>query len=213
MLFRSVGIAYNANLISIRAAADVFLNESRESKGVADAFTLAGNRTDVRVISMSMGNIITSGQIADGVRYAYGKGKLIFCAGGTSFGWTAGWAGVIFPASMTEAVAVTGIKDNLTSRCENCHEGSDIDFVVVMEKVSTSRKPLSLAMSGDVPSTVGGSSVATAETAAMATLIFSKNPTWTRSQVFDKMKQNSSYYPNRNGNFGWGRVNIDAALN
>jgi Subtilase family len=209
----TVGIAYNANLISIHAAADVFLNESRESKGVADAFTLAGNRSDVRVISMSMGNIISSGQIADGVRYAYGKGKLIFCAAGTSFGWTAGWAGVIFPASMAEAVAVTGIKDNLTQRCDACHEGSDVDFVVVMEKVSTSRKPLSLAMSGDSPSTVGGSSVATASTAAMATLIFAKTPSLTRDQVFDKMKTNSSYYPSRNGNFGWGRVNVDGALN
>jgi Subtilase family len=209
----TVGIAYNANLITIHAAADVFLNESRESKGVADAFTLAGNRTDVRVISMSMGNIISSSQIADGVRYAYGKGKLIFCAGGTSFGWTAGWAGVIFPASMAEAVAVTGIKDNLTQRCDACHEGSDIDFVLVMEKTSTLRKPLSLAMSGDTPSTVGGSSVATASTAAMATLIFSKYPSLTRDQVFNRMKQNSSYYPSRNGNFGWGRVNIDAALN
>jgi hypothetical protein len=209
----TVGIAYNANLITIHAAADVFLNESRESKGVADAFTLAGNRADVRVISMSLGNIISSGQIADGVRYAYGKGKLIFCAGGTSFGWTAGWAGVIFPASMAEAVAVTGIKDNLTQRCDACHEGSDIDFVVVMEKASGGRKPLSLAMSGDTPSTVGGSSVATASTAAMATLIFSKYPSLTRDQVFDRMKQNSSYYPSRNGNFGWGRVNIDNALN
>jgi Subtilase family len=209
----TVGIAYNANLITIHAAADVFLNESRESKGVADAFTLAGNRADVRVISMSMGNIISSGQVADGVRYAYGKGKLIFCAGGTSFGWTAGWAGVIFPASMAEAVAVTGIKDNLTQRCDACHEGSDIDFVLVMEKTSTSRKPLSLAMSGDSPSTVGGSSVATASTAAMATLIFSKYPSLTRDQVFNRMKQNSSYYPSRNGNFGWGRVNVDAALN
>jgi hypothetical protein len=209
----TAGIAYNASLISIHAAADVFLNESRESKGVADAFTIAGNRADVRVISMSMGNIISSGQIADGVRYAYGKGKLIFCAAGTSFSWTAGWAGVIFPASMTEAVAVTGIKDNLTQRCDACHEGSDVDFVVVMEKASGGRKPLSLAMSGDTPSTVGGSSVATASTAAMASLIFSKYPSWTRSQVFDRMKQNASYYPGRNGNFGWGRVNIDNALN
>jgi hypothetical protein len=209
----TAGIAYNANLISIRAAKDVFLNESRENKGVADAFTLAGNRADVRVISMSMGNIISSSQVADAVRYAYGKGKLIFCAAGTSFGWTAGWAGVIFPANMAEAVAVTGIKDNLTQRCDACHEGSDVDFVVVMEKASGGRKPLSLAMSGDTPSTVGGSSVATASTAAMASLIFSKYPSWTRSQVFDRMKQNASYYPSRNGNFGWGRVNIDNALN
>ncbi len=82
-----------------------------------------------------------------------------------------------------------------------------------MEKASSGRKLLSLVMWGDVPSTVGGSSVATAETAAMATLIFSKYPSLTRDQVFNRMKQNSSYYPSRNGNFGWGRVNIDATLN
>jgi subtilisin family serine protease len=209
----AVGVAYNANLISIHAAADVFLNESRESKGVADAFTTAGNRADVRIISMSMGNIFSSGQIADAVRYAYGKGKLIFCAAGTSFSWTAGWAGVIFPANMAEAVAVTGIKDNLSQRCDACHEGSDVDFVVVMEKVSDSRKPLSVAMSGDTPSTVGGSSVATASTAAMAALVWSKFPSLTRDQIFDKLKVNSSYYPGRNGNFGWGRINVDNALN
>jgi hypothetical protein len=209
----SVGVAYNANLISIRAAEDVFLDASRENKGVADAFVLAGNRADVKIISMSMGNIISSSQVADGVRYAYNNGKMIFCAAGTSFSWTAGWAGVIFPASMAEAIAVTGIKDNLTQRCDACHEGSDVEFVVVMEKVSNSRKPLSLAMSGDTPSTVGGSSVSTATTAAMAALVWSKFPSYSRSQVYDKLKTNASYYPSRNGNFGWGRINVDAATN
>ena len=92
----------------------------------------------------------------------------MFCAGGTSFDWTAGWTGVIFPASMPEVNAVTGIKDNLTTRCDACHIGSEIDFVAVMEKASTLRNPLTLPMTGDLPSTVGGSSVATASTAGMA---------------------------------------------
>ena len=38
------------------------------------------------------------------------KGKLIFCAGGTSTSFTT-FVGVIFPAWMSETVAVTGLKD------------------------------------------------------------------------------------------------------
>ena len=67
-----------------------------EVKGASDAFTNAANRSDVRIISMSMGKITSSSQ-QDAIVYAYGKNKLIFCAAGTSFSWTSGWYGVIFP--------------------------------------------------------------------------------------------------------------------
>ncbi len=207
----SVGIAYNCNVVSYRAAEDVYLDLSREVTGVSNAFTQAGGAAEVRIISMSMGRITSSSQISDAVKYAYQQGKLIFCAAGTSFWWTAWFAGVIFPASMPEAVAVTGIKDNLTTKCSNCHVGSKVDFVVVMQKTSTSRNPLTLAMSGDDPSTVGGSSVATSSTAAMAALVWSVHPGWTRQQVFDKLKTSSNYYPTRNSNFGWGRINAQLA--
>src|SRR5690606_15968764 len=75
-----VGVAYNANLITCRAASDVLLDDSREVKGASDAFATAGNRADVRIISMSMGRITSSSQLADAIRYANGRGKLIFCA-------------------------------------------------------------------------------------------------------------------------------------
>ena len=206
----AVGIAYNCDLVSIRAAADVYLNESREVVGVSEAFTQAGD-SDTKIISMSMGRIITSNQIKDAIKYAYGKGKLIFAAAGTSFWWTSWFWGVIFPASMTECSAVTGMKSNLTAACGDCHKGSKVDFVLVMERTSDGRTPLSLAMEGDDPSTVGGSSVATASTAGIAALVWSRNPGFTRAQVFDKLKQNGNYWPNRNGNFGWGRINAFTA--
>lgn len=208
----SVGIAYNANLITIRAAEDVFLDASREVQGVADAYTLAGNRVDVRVISMSMGRVTSSGQIADAIRYAYGRGKLIFCAAGTSFDWSAGWVGVIFPASMAEAVAVTGVKDNLTTRCDECHTGADVEFTVVMQRTSNNLRPLSLAMSGDAPSTVGGSSVATASMAGMAAVVWSKYPTETRDQIKARLVAASSNATRRDPNFGYGRVNLARAV-
>ena len=83
----AAGVAYNASLVGVRAATDVFLNASREVKGVSDAYVLAGNRSDIKITSMSLGRITSSGQMKDAIRYAYNRGKLIFCAGGTSFGF------------------------------------------------------------------------------------------------------------------------------
>jgi subtilisin family serine protease len=210
----TVGVAYNCNLIVCRAATDVYLDESREAKGVADAFTYAAGRTDVKIISMSMGRLTSSSQITDAILYAYGKGKLIFCAAGTSFSWTSGWAGVIFPATLSQVNAVTGVKSsNFYTPCTDCHSGAETDFTVVMEKSIGTAHPLSLAMSGDYPSTIGGSSVATATTAGIAALVWSRFPSYTRDQVLSKMIQSSSNYPWRDATLGWGMVNADMATN
>lgn len=207
----SAGIAYNANLITYRAAQDVYLDESREVVGVSNAFTQAGNNASVKIISMSMGRLTSSSQISDAIKYAYNKGKLVFCAAGTSFSWTAWFTGVIFPASMTEVVAVTGIKSNLTTKCSACHQGSKVDFVLVMEKASNELHALTLDMDTNDPSTVGGSSVSTASVAGIAALVWSKYPGWSRTQVLNRLKSSANYYPSRNSNFGWGRINAQLA--
>lgn len=208
------GVAYNCNLVTCRAAADVYLDESREVKGASDAYTNAANRADVKIISMSMGKITSSSQLSDAIKYAYGKGKLMFCAAGTSFSWTSGWFGVIFPAYMTEVNAVTGVRDNnFNTNCTDCHKGAETDFTVVMEKAVNERHPLSLAMSGDAPSTVGGSSVSTATTAGIAALVWSRFPTYSRAQILEKLIISSSNYPTRNSSYGWGNINAEAAIN
>ncbi|RYD83444.1 MAG: serine protease [Sphingobacteriales bacterium] len=210
----AVGVAYNSNLITCRASGDVLIDASREVTGVTNAYTNAANRADVRIISMSMGRITGSSQITDAINYAYGKNKLMFCAAGTSFGWTAGWYGVIFPAWLAKVNAVTGVRDNnFNNNCTACHDGSETDFTIVMEKASNERHPLSLAMSGNAPSTVGGSSVATATTAGIAALVWSRFPAYTRDQVLNKLISTSANYPNKNGTYGWGNLNADAATN
>jgi subtilisin family serine protease len=209
----ATGVAYNAGLVSVRASTDVFLSESREFKGVADAYTLLGNRADIKISSMSLGTIISSSQISDAIKFAYGKGKLMFCAAGTSFSWASGWVGVIFPATMPEVMAITGVKDSPTNaHCDECHKGSEVDFVVVMEKASNGLHMITTAMSGNVPTTVGGSSASTATTAGMAALIASKYPSLTRAQIVEKMRVNASLGNNKSSEYGWGRVNINAAL-
>ncbi|MBK6948531.1 MAG: S8 family serine peptidase [Haliscomenobacter sp.] len=209
----AVGAAYNCNLLSIRVTSDVVINGSSEKTGVADGLTIAANRSNVKIISMSIGDVISTSRVSDAVKYAYGKGKLIFAAAGTSLSWTSWW-GVIFPANMAECVAITGVKEGLPlEKCNTCHEGSKVDFVAVMQRRSdTNRTALTLALSGNTPAYVGGSSAATATTAGIAAQVWATNPSMTRDQVVTKLKNASSLYPSRNANLGWGIIDASRAV-
>jgi serine protease len=209
----TVGVAYQSNLVSYRGTDDVVINESNEKNGVSDALYNLGYRSDVKIISMSLGDVFYSSQVADAVRYAYGRGKLIFSAAGTSLSWTS-WYGVIFPATMSETVAVTGIETGSPmQRCDVCHDGSAVDFVVVMQdRNNADRRPLTLAMSGNTPARTGGSSVATATTAGVAALVWATNPSMGRNQVLQRLKDASDFYPSRSGSFGWGKIDALEAV-
>ena len=210
----TVGVAYKSNLFAVRATGDVVINWWREKNGVRDALYLAGNRSDVKIISMSIGDIFYSSTVADGVNYAYNKGKLILAAAGTSTSFT-NWVGVIFPASMDNTVGITGVDDGSNlDECSTCHYGSKVDFVAVMQRESNSdRTSLTLALSGNTPARVGGSSAATAITAGIAALVWEENPSQSRSQVLQKLKDASSLYPSRDNNFGWGLIDAAQAVN
>jgi len=207
-----VGVAYNSNLVMYRAAANVVLDGYQEQEGVKNAFTALGNNANVKIISMSMGYIFSVGKIEDAIKFAYGKGKLIFCAGGTSTSFTT-FVGVIFPAWMPETVAVTGVKEGATiQKCDVCHTGSKIDFTVVMQRAASGNTVPVDSYYDNQTDYVGGSSVATATTAGIAALVWAKNPTWTRDQVLTKMKQSASLYPNRNADYGYGNINALLAV-
>ena len=208
----AVGVAYNANLVSYRGTSDVIVNSGAEKRGVASALVDLGDRSEVRIISMSIGDVFNSGTVADGIRYAYGKGKLIVCAAGTSTSFT-NWAGVVFPARMDETVAVTGIKEGAGyKRCSNCHSGSKVDFTMVMQRADEDRTSLTLSDSGDGLAYVGGSSVATAMTAGVAALVWSQNPSWDRETVLQRLKESADLYPNRDRSFGWGTLDAYEAV-
>lgn len=207
-----VGVAYNANLVTYRAASNVVLDGYHEQNGVKNAFTALGNNASVRIISMSMGHIFSVGKIADGVKYAFSKGKLIFCAGGTSTSFT-NFVGVIFPAWMPETQAVTGVKEGTSNqKCDVCHSGSEIDFTVEMQRSSSGNTVPVVSYYNGQTDYVGGSSVATATTAGIAALVWAKNPSWTRDQVINKMRQSATYYPTPNSSFGYGNVNAALAV-
>lgn len=209
---QALGVAYNCNLVSYRGTADVVLNDYHERKGVSNALKALANRSDVKIISMSLGYPWSIGNVKDAIRYAHRKGKLIIAAGGTSTTFT-NWYGVIFPASMSETIAVTGIKDNGYNRCDICHDGRKIDFTIVMQRAgNTNRTVPVVGFYNTQRDYVSGSSVATAMTAGIAALVWSRNPNMSREQVVEKLKRSGEFYPNRNRKFGYGNINALKAV-
>lgn len=207
-----VGVAYNSNLVSYRAAENVVIDGFQEQEAVKKAFTALGNNANVKIISMSMGHIFSVGKIEDAIKFAFGKGKLIFCAAGTSTSFTT-FAGVIFPAWMPETVAVTGVKEGTTLQaCSDCHTGSKVEFTVAMQRNSSGNKVPISSYYENQTDYVGGSSVATATTAGIAALVWAKNPSWTRDQVLTKMRQSANLFPNRSSEYGFGNVNAFLAV-
>ncbi len=206
-----VGVAYECNLVAYRGTEDVVLNDYHERKGVTMALKALANRNDVKIISMSIGYPWSIGNIKDAVKYAYAKGKLIFAAGGTSTTYT-NWYPVIFPASMSETVAVTGVEEGSGyDECDVCHKGSKIDFTYVMERGNNHHQPV-LGFYNNTAKYFGGSSVATASTAGIAALVWARYPSWNRNQVLNRMKWAADFYPNKNSDYGYGNINVLKAV-
>ena len=160
---------------------------------------------------MSVGYPFASNVMKDGVTYAYNKGKMIFAAAGTSFSWTSWW-GVVYPAAYSQCIAITGVKEN-GATCASCHDGSQVDFTIPMERnSSSSRNSISLPLSGAAPTYIGGSSAATATAAGIAALVWSVNTSLTRTQVYNCLKNTSQFYPSLNSTKGYGNLNAAAAV-
>lgn len=209
-----VGVAYNANMISYRGTEDVLLDDYHEKLGVSDALIALADNPDVKIISMSIGSPFSIGNVEDALMYAHAQGKLIFAAGGTSTAATS-WYPVIFPAYLPEAIAVTGVTDNKVeyTQCEACHDGEEIEFTIIMERdLNASRHAAVLGFSDGLYDYIGGSSVATATTAGIAALVWSRHPEFTREQVLDRLRESSQFYPSRDSNFGYGNINARRAV-
>lgn len=204
------GVAYKSSLHFIHGCEDVVLDQSGELSGVKNALVKMGNLPNLRIISMSIGTPFYSGVLNDGVNYAYGKGKMIFAAAGTSFSWTSWW-GVVYPAALAKCIAVTGVKEN-GNTCSSCHDGSQVKFTIPMERnTNSSRNSLSLPYTGVTSTYIGGSSCATATAAGIAALVWSVKLTLTRSQILDCLK-NTSQFPAGVNNHGYGNMNALAAV-
>jgi hypothetical protein len=207
----TTGVAYKASLHFIRACSDVVLDESAEKTGVKNALVRMGDMANINIISMSVGTPFGSSVLRDGCIYADGKGKMLFAAAGTSTSFTS-WYGVIYPAYYAQCNAVTGVKES-GARCASCHDGSQVDFTVLMERTTNSnRNSVSLSPSGTLPSYIGGSSAATATAAGIAALVWSSKPGLTKAQVLTSLKSTAQFASSPSSSKGFGNLNAAAAV-
>ena len=206
-----IGGAHKANLYTVHAADDVYLNSSAEKLAVKNAYVYLANKSGVKIISMSMGTPFYSSVLLDAVSYASSMGKLLFAAAGTSTYFTSG-LGVIYPAAFSECQAVTGVNDN-NQTCQVCHDGPQVDFTIVMERSwDVNRKAVGINQYNDWPQYIGGSSAATASAAAIAAIVWSTKPSLSKFQVLWILRYTAQYPTIPDIEHGYGKLNALSAV-
>ena len=219
------GVAYKSDFVSIRSHADVLLSSISEYLGVWKAINKIrkeeSGTENTKVVSMSLGFLLPS----ELLRYEFywvnhsvkrlkivKDGPLLIAATGTSpAGYNKDWFPNLLPASYSWVTSVSGVYDGFPStkkRCDHCFEGNNLDFVVPMQLVGGESPQFthSLTEEGDAISKVGGSSIATATMAGVAAMVYEKYPNYSRTQVFNKLKNASTSPNSKDPKFGYGMV-------
>ncbi|EHN79832.1 secreted serine protease [Streptomyces coelicoflavus ZG0656] len=173
---RLQGLAPDAQIVPYKAA----LGDSPSAKDDELAPTLqeairAAADTDVRIISMSVGNEFYGAGEAAAVRYAASKGKILIASVGNS-GQDSGY--IEYPAAYEYVIGVSSIDEN--SRISDFGQsGGQVDLVAPGEG-------LPAYCNGNFHEychNLNGTSFSTAITSAAAALIWSAHPDWTANQV------------------------------
>ncbi|MFI5771734.1 type VII secretion-associated serine protease mycosin [Streptomyces sp. NPDC051658] len=126
-----------------------------------------------KVINISLGNNVGSQRLTDAVKYALGKGSLVFAAAGNSA--DEGNA-IEYPAGTPGVVGVGAVGKDL-KRAKSSQYGPQVDLSAPgVDMVHTCSGGTQLCKSS-------GTSDATAIASASAALIWSKHPHWTNNQV------------------------------
>lgn len=197
------GIAYRANLVSVRQANGVAAVSSSDAK----ASVRAAVQNGAQIVVMAWESLNWWWQVSDEIEYwHYNRPVLFFGAAGTSGCGDLIWDdNVVFPADMGVVVAVTGITYPGGGVPCGIHYGPEVDLTAYLDVPSTGR------YTGDVVG-MGGSSNATAVAGSVAALVWSRNPWMTRDQVRARLEQTASRYPTRHSREGYGLINAYRAV-
>ena len=210
-----VGVAYGSNGVAIRGLGGVMFG-LQQFRAVRRSIDRAGERA--KIVSMSFGSIYHYDSIEDRIQYWYypdppqqPKEVLFIGAAGTfPQGVGSGSDGAVFPASIAEVVAVTGLDPDhldVMKACEGCFRGPKVEFASYISGEAA-------YFGGGYGETdgVGGASAATPVVAGIAALVWSRYPNWSRDQVIDRLRESAALYYNKDSKIGYGPVNADAAV-
>lgn len=203
----AVGVAWGANLVSVRMAGGVLSVDSEAAKhSIRLAAQNIHSRSGGKIITMAWQSVNWLYQVSDEIQYWYYNHPIFFiAAAGTSECDDPALDGnVVFPADQSEVFAVTGVDDNGYVPC-GIHRGSPVQLVAYIPQTAIG------ADAGQV-ARLSGSSSATATISGIAALVWSRYPWMTREQLRDRLRYSGGFYPNKDGDRGWGIANAHKAL-
>ncbi len=198
-----MGVAWGSNMVNVRHANGVANVSSSDARASVRAAGNAGSR----VVSMAWQSMNWWWQVSDEIKWWHRNAGVLFLA-------AAGTSGcndlipdnnVVFPAEMSEVVAVTGIRYPDGAVPCGIHYGSQVELTAYLDVPTTGR------YTGEV-TTIGGSSNASGVMAGIAALVWQANPTMTRDQVRLRLQASGANHPYRSGVTGFGLVNAHRAV-
>jgi subtilisin family serine protease len=202
-----VGIAYKSDLITIHADDDVYMENAGDVLAAFDVAAAHG----AHIVQMAFKSDKWFSGISDAIRAYYHRspnGMLFVGAAGTSpFASTYNF-NVVFPAEMTEVIAVSAInKDG--SLASTSHYGPAVDLAGFVGQPSPNVP--SRQMTGPVVR-VRGTSAASATISGIAALVWARYPTWTNKQVRARLMSSARHPWQHNWSDGYGYVNAFKAV-
>ena len=221
----AIGVAYGADLYSMRVAHNPILDLFTEKIAVSSALQAARVNDGIQIISIALGMAfgLTDNDIEMAIQTINNEDeKLIFCAAGTSPTYLGGTA-VAFPANLTSTYAVTGMQEQINLQtplddtdihCDICHFGPEVDFSVVMQRRNfPDRNAVGLNCSNNDPVYTSGSSAATATMAGIAALIWAYNGVNSSAgEIEGKLLLHASNVDNKHPTLGFGWIDVESAL-
>ncbi|MFC9605738.1 S8 family serine peptidase [Streptomyces niveus] len=204
------GLAPGAKIIPMRVANKEFEDKQKSnSLDNVNAIRAAADG-DAKIINMSISSEFLSSQEKEAVKYAHGKGKLLFAGVGNT-GHKANKPG--YPANYPEVVGVAA-SDRDGQVATYSQHGDFVDIAAPGNDIpGWCDETFTKYCDGD-----GGTSAATALASASAALIWSVNPDWTANQVlrvmFESAGRSDDWKPGTVSNYlGHGIVRPNAAIN
>lgn len=191
-----LGVAWGANLYSVRVDDDVILtNVAATRQGIRAAAMHA------KIIALAFGTIAFYQSISDELSYWYALDKLFIAAAGTSACFGPQRSIVTFPGSEPTVTTVTGLDQSGAISCDS-HYGPAVDYSAFVDQPATGLSSL-----GSLPAGFGGSSDAVGVISGIAALDLSLHPSYTRDQLLMDLSYAASPTGLRSNQTGWGTPN------
>ncbi|MCX6809480.1 MAG: S8 family serine peptidase [Candidatus Berkelbacteria bacterium] len=206
-----VGVAPEAKIMPVKVLGD---NGSGSDVSISQGIIFAADN-GAKVINMSLGGIGFDQIIEDALSYAVSKGVVIaVAAGNDNYD-----ANVEFPASSQNVVTVAAY-DPYSIKADFSNFGPKIDVsapgVDILSTVSSTHSseiPDNKIIDGKY-ARLSGTSMATPHVSGLLALIASKNPSWSRNDIIESLKQKTSDMGTKGIDdlYGFGKPNISQSL-